>query len=377
MPSSTHTWSQRARLSFHELRGEHGDVRHAWQAALLVAAAGWLPLGITAVVERLVGGRAEPLVRDLAVHVRGLIAAPASVVAAWLLDRQVRMALKRLEEEGFAAPDLVERLKRRVEHWSRTDVLDLVFVIAALVLGQLMFWRVIPVSGAFSGRGSLERGPAFFFYAWLTFPLFAVLAVRFLVRWGVWAGLLFSLSRRPLAIDAAHPDRAGGIAFLALPTDSFAIFAFGTVAVASAGWSTQILAGRASVTSVVQPAGALLLVVLALAFLPLVWFSGALLREGRRGLRDYDRLAITYVRRFRERWIAKPIDPDFLGTSDIQSLSDMMNSFSIVEKMRLFPFGLRQLIEILIATLAPLAPLILTEVPLRKLLSDAAHLVTS
>jgi len=67
-------------------------------------------------------------------------------------------------------------------------------------------------------------------------------------------------------------------------------------------------------------------------------------------------------------------DP-LLGTGDIQSLADLGNSFSIVEKMKPIPIKPRTLIHLVMASIVPMAPLLLTVMPLKELLKLLLKLV--
>jgi len=49
-----------------------------------------------------------------------------------------------------------------------------------------------------------------------------------------------------------------------------------------------------------------------------------------------------------------------LGTSDIQSLADIGNSYALVREMRAVPFGLEDISRLAAVTAAPLLPLLLT-----------------
>jgi hypothetical protein len=52
-----------------------------------------------------------------------------------------------------------------------------------------------------------------------------------------------------------------------------------------------------------------------------------------------------------------------VGSSDIQSLADLANSYSVVEGMRAVPFGRESVAPVTIVALVPVAPLLLTVVP--------------
>jgi hypothetical protein len=57
-----------------------------------------------------------------------------------------------------------------------------------------------------------------------------------------------------------------------------------------------------------------------------------------------------------------------IGSADIQSLADLGNSYEIVKGMRYAPVTRDTVVQLTIATLAPMTPLLLTIMPLEQLL---------
>jgi hypothetical protein len=93
-------------------------------------------------------------------------------------------------------------------------------------------------------------------------------------------------------------------------------------------------------------------------------------RVKRHGLHEYGALATTYTSSFHKKWI-KGENPDhevLLGTGDIQSLADLGNSFSIIDKMKPIPIDPLDLLHLVVASLLPMVPLLLTVMPLKDLL---------
>ena len=56
-----------------------------------------------------------------------------------------------------------------------------------------------------------------------------------------------------------------------------------------------------------------------------------------------------------------------MGTSDIQSLADLNGSLEIVREMRIVPISNKAVLTIVTLTLAPIAPLLLTMMPVEEL----------
>jgi hypothetical protein len=113
----------------------------------------------------------------------------------------------------------------------------------------------------------------------------------------------------------------------------------------------------------------LLFAVILLA--PLLVFAPRLLEAKLRGLREYWELAQRYVSGFDAKWIrGEPrATEDLLGTPDLQALADLGDSLEVVRGMRIVPFGLSLVSAFAVASLVPMAPLLLLQFPLAELLT--------
>lgn len=63
-----------------------------------------------------------------------------------------------------------------------------------------------------------------------------------------------------------------------------------------------------------------------------------------------------------------PLGESLVGSGDVQSLADMANSFDVVRTMRMAPVAMQDVLRLTVATLVPIAPLLLTVMPLEELL---------
>ena len=102
---------------------------------------------------------------------------------------------------------------------------------------------------------------------------------------------------------------------------------------------------------------------------PLLFFLSPLAKAKRAALLEYGTLASYYVNDFRAKWRAdSPAGREaLLGSADIQSLADLTNSLDVVREMRVVPFGKETIVVVAITLALPLAPLVLTMVPLEEL----------
>ena len=76
------------------------------------------------------------------------------------------------------------------------------------------------------------------------------------------------------------------------------------------------------------------------------------------------------MNRFRDKWLRRdePGRDSILGTSDIQSLADLTNSFDVVGEVRMVPITQALLLRLALALALPFAPLLLTMFPLDEII---------
>ena len=145
----------------------------------------------------------------------------------------------------------------------------------------------------------------------------------------------------PLHLNLFHPDRAGGLGFLA-----GSILAFAPVLLAQTTFLAGVIcdriwhAGATLLAFRMEIVGSLLFLLL-LVLRRLSFFVVHLEHAGRVASREYGILASQYVDDFRRKWIqhASGETEPVLGTPDIQSLADLGNAFKSVSEIRLLPFG--------------------------------------
>jgi hypothetical protein len=143
-------------------------------------------------------------------------------------------------------------------------------------------------------------------------------------------------------------------------------------ALLSGSIGTRILLQGASLDAFRYEIAAFVIIQLLVVLGPLAVFSPTLLALKRRGRREYGALAARYTREFHAKWIggAAPPGETLVGSADIQSLADLANSYAVVQGMRAIPCRRDTVIQVALAALVPLAPLVLTVVPAGEILKQ-------
>jgi hypothetical protein len=207
-------------------------------------------------------------------------------------------------------------------------------------------------------------------YGYVSMPIFQFLLLRWYFRVFAWTRFLWQVSRINLSLVPTHPDRVGGLGFL-----SETVYGFVPLLIAHGVLLAGLLGSRIFHIGEKLPSFLIEIVVL-LVFLmivvlgPLLVFAPQLARARRKGLREYGALAERYVRSFDAKWLrgGAPAAEPLLGSADIQSLADMGNSFEVVRTMRTLPFSKEDILQLALVTVAPVAPLVLTMMPLEEIL---------
>lgn len=343
------------------------DSRGAVRVWRLTAVA-WLPLLVGSLIRMLLGGGPDPMVLDLSVHVRFLIALPLLVLSERLLEPQCRAAVTQLYVGNLADAAALDRVIARAERMRDAPWAELVLAGLAVLGGELLLWGVTGPTGLFHGVEQVEWTVSRIWYAVIAWPLLQFLAWRWLWRWGIWTIVLVRIVRLPLAATATHPDRAAGLRFLSGPVTGFAAYVLAYASVLAGAWGTQLLAGRVTVPSLVPSLILLLVVAFLIACGPLLPFTVHLYRAQRRSLLAYGPFALDYVRRFHGKWIEGRSEEQVLGTPDIQSWSDLDNAYQAIQSTSMFVFSSRKLAELWLAAIVPMLPLVATVVPIDELL---------
>ena len=340
----------------------------------------WLPLALLAGFEgRLLPGTATvPFLLDVEVHVRYLLAVPLMVVAELVVHQRMRALLqqflgRKLVPEAVrtqfdAAVASVARLRNSV----LAEILIIAFVYG---VGMFVVWRNYVALDAntwyatTSAAGS-KLSLAGMWYGYVSLPLFQFLLLRWYYRVFIWARFLWQVSRLELKLVPTHPDRVGGLGFLANTAYAFLPLALAHGAVLAGMLANRILHLGAKLPEFKAEIVLMLFFVQFLVFGPLFAFAAQLARAKRTGLGEYGSLAARYVREFDGKWLrggAAPGEP-LVGTADLQSLADLGNSFEVVKGMRLAPVTRDAILQLAAATLLPVVPLLLTMMPWDELL---------
>ena len=347
----------------------------------------WLPLLVLSVVGGYAWGNGVtmPFLRDVEVHVRFLVALPLLVVAELVVHQRMRPIIGQFLERRLIADTarmqfdtiLASALRLRNSVMAEVGLIVFVYVVGVMIIWRTHFAVDVASWHGVSTEGRWQPSLAGWWFGCISLPLFQFILLRWYFRLFVWARFLWGVSRLELRLVPTHPDRCGGLGFLASVCPAFA-----PVLLAQGVILAGTIANKIFFTGAKLPQFKMEIIVLVAWMLfsvlgPLLVFIPVLAHAKRVGLREYGSLAQRYVRDFDDKWLRgrAPSEDTLLGSGDIQSLADLGNSFEVVRGMRAVPFTRDAILQLAVFALLPLAPLLLTMISLEQLLETLVKVV--
>jgi hypothetical protein len=352
----------------------------ARQRIIVISLFAWLPLLVLSALQGQLLGElvAVPFLLDVEVHVKFLLAMPLLIAAELMVHQRMRLIVRQFLERNLIPGSAMMRFDAAIASAFRlrNSVLAEGLLIAFVYgVGVLIIWRQYMVLDtttwyAVPTAEGVQLSRTGMWFGYVSLPLFQFLQLRWYFRLFIWTRWLWQVSRLDLRLVPTHPDRVGGLGFL-----SNTVYAFIPLAVAHGALLAGLIANRIFYLGAALPAFKVEIAVIVVALLgvvlgPLVVFAPQLAQAKRTGTREYGTLAQRYVREFEAKWLrgSAPVEESLVGSSDIQSLADLGNSFEVVRTMQIAPITRDALLRLVAATLAPIVPLLLTMMPFEELL---------
>jgi len=347
---------------------------------LVFALLAWLPLLLLSAVggELWAGDEAVPFLKDAEVHARFLVCLPLLILAELVVHQRMRPLVQQFLERNLIPDSAMPKFEAAIRSAVRlrnsvlAEVLLIAFVYA---VGTGLVWRNFVALDTVTWYATpTAGGPALtwagIWYGYFSLPLFQFLLLRWYFRLFIWARFLWQVSRIDLSLIPTHPDRLGGLSFVAGQVYAFAVLAVAHGALLAGNLANRIFFLGASLPQYKAEIAVMVVFMLCIVLGPLLVFTPQLSQAKRSGLRAYGTLAERYVREFDAKWVrggAPALEP-LVGSPDIQSLADLGNSYGVVQDMRIAPITRDALLRLVGATLAPIVPLALTLMSLEELL---------
>jgi len=354
---------------------------------IVMVAVTWLPLLLLSMVEGhgWDGNVALPFLLDVEEHLRLLVALPLLIVAELVAHRRMRIVVRQFLGLGLIPDAARARFDSAVGSAMRlrnSGTAELMLIALVYGVGVLYIWRNyvalnVPSWYGVVLAGQLHPSLAGWWLGCVSLPIFQFLLLRWYFRLFIWARFLWQVSGIDLRLLPTHPDRCGGLGFLMFVRIAFAPLLLAQGVLLSGVIANRILFAGARLSDFKGDLIAIVMSMVLVVLAPLLVFSRKLEHVSRTGVSEYGILAQRYARQFDQKWLrgGASADEALLGSSDVQSLADMVSSFNVVNKMRWTPFSVRDVLQLSGVMLLPMLPLTLTMFSLPQLLEGLLKLV--
>ena len=344
----------------------------------------WVPLAVLSAVEgHLLGGGKFSFLHDIETHVRFLISLPVLLLAEITVHRRIRSAVKDFIDRHIVSLEELPKFHVAIDSAirMRNSVIAEVVLLVLVFTGGIWIWRnevALDVASWYASPrgGQMHLTWAGSWFAFVSVPLFQFILLRWYMRVLIWFLFLLRVSHLRLQLLPANPDQAGGIGFLGRSTIAFAPFLFAQGALLAGQIASRIFYTGQSLLSFKLTILGFVCFFVAVILAPLLVFTPQLWDAKLDGLAKFGSFAEEYVMDFGQKWLPRKANGEqLLGSADIQSLADLGNSYAVVREMRAVPFATEDVVWLLVASVVPMLPLLLTIMPLDQLVTEGIKMV--
>ncbi len=336
----------------------------------------WLPLLLLSLAAgHALGGVSVPFLLDVEVHIRFLVALPLLIVADLIVNQRMIRVVRQFLKRDIVAAENRTRFAQIVSSTMRlrdSALFELVLLVLCFTVGHWVWREQFALRTTtwyeMNFAGVTHLTAAGYWYEFASLPIFRFILFRWYYRLFLWYQFLWRVRGLPLHLNLYHPDRAGGLGFLAASIFAFAPVLLAHTVFLAGSIGDRILHTGATVLDFKMEILGSLLVLLLLVLTPLSFFVVHLERAQRKAIMEFGTLSSRYVDDFRHKWVQQTSEAEpILGTPDIQSLADLGNAYKVISEIRIFPVGKQAVIRLGALLILPLLPLTLTMVPLKEI----------
>jgi hypothetical protein len=210
----------------------------------------------------------------------------------------------------------------------------------------------------------------------VTLPMLLLLLLFWLWRVFLWTRLLWQVSRFDLLLLPAHPDRAAGLKFVGFTARAFAPVGFALGAVVAGALGNAVVRHGVVLLEFRNAAISVLSFSLLLFGAPTLVFTRPLALAWIRGIHQYGALANAVGRRFERRWLGKTrLGKSVLSVPDFSSMADLYQCVENTYSMKLVLVDLQAVVLLAVATLLPMALVIVCSLPVEVVGNALANLL--
>lgn len=356
----------------------HANAPLTKRRALVAICLTWLPLLIFTLLRgTALGGVKIPFLHDFSAYSRFLLGIPLLLLVELILAPRIAEAAEQFLRSGIVTEKDYKQFDAAVEDGLRLRDSVVAEILIAILAYAFTFMNYSTLAVHTATWYSLARPDgnygltgAGWWQLLICVPLLQFLILRWIWRIFLWFRFLGRVSKFDLRLFGTHPDSAGGLGFVGEAQRFFGLLFFSYSCAITGVLANELFYGGVQLQHLAPAIAAYAISCLLFTALPLLVFTPRLLVTKRQSLHQYGALATAYTDSFQRRWIwgDNPEHEALLGTSDIQSLADLGNSFHIIQEMKPLPVAPKDLIKLIVMALLPMASLLLSVMSPKQLI---------
>ncbi len=350
-------------------------LQHILARMIIVIAVTWLPMAIFSLFVDLPADAttSQRFFYDFAAYAQFLIGIPLFIIAERVVSINTLEASEDFHQTGvIPAEDLhsLEVIEDRVAVLRKQLLPELICIFAALAMAfvtigpelvmdtGMQTWHTTSATGQ-----QAQLTPAGYWEMFVALPIQIYWWVRWVWKIILWHRYLAQVSRLRLVLVASHPDRTGGIAFLSEVQAKFSlvILAYGiSNVVATVGYKIAVEHAPIYLPPVWGPVLGFIVLGPILFLAPLLLFTKSLYRTKKRALAKFREKAMAAALTVETSWfdegVASGQETDV--RQELAQLNLLTNFYERINGMRVVPFDLRSVSELIGAAIGPTIPLL-------------------
>lgn len=338
---------------------------------LMAVTFGWLPLFFLTAFQAssLLDGSFRSFISDYGVHARSLIAAPLLIAAEAIVLPRLSGIARHFRDGGLLDASDAQAYAHAVRSTIRLrDSMHLEILVIALAITLIVTLAftvppaLFPLWHRFGHGVETSVSPAGWWHNFVSVPILMILLLGWLWRLALWTRFLFLMSRLRLHLVPAHPDRAGGLKFVSISVQTFALLAFSFGVIVAGAVANRVMHDGAPLLSFRYVIVGFIVFCVVLFVSPLLVFMRQLFTAWRLGALQYGALARSVGLQMERRWLNQTADSSSLDVNDFSATTDLYAVVANVYAMNILPVSLTTVGIVAIGAVLPFAPVVVMSV---------------
>jgi len=346
------------------------QVKHKFLWIVLLVLLCWLPLLALSFYQFGFRNFYLLFVRDVATHVRFLIALPLLLIARQTVNRNFNNMVETVYETEIVNEENDEKFQkilRWVLKWKKAVIIDILLVLTVYI--TLYIRENEMETAAIAYAPWLKKDDAASLAGWwyiiFSLPVLQLIFYRWLYTIVLWIIFLFKMSRIHLNLSSLHPDGVGGLGFLRYTQLSYFPVALAFSSIAAAGLNNMMIFADASINEFKVLIISVLVFTLLIFVIPLLIFIPILSIVKKRYYMYYSHRAWLCARDYEK--MLNDYNEDRENKPDASWHIDSIGSFEKTADMKPILIDKTILIAFVSAVVIPFLPVFAQEFPLKEL----------